>query len=120
MALAVLYLAGVLLLLDPIAARDAPSGPLVPLPVAFVIAIAVYVALFVWLERKMRNSFSAAMAIALSQSALVNFDYVLSGKRGLATAAASSVILFVSWSIVAMIYSRLRVTAADTAETPTP
>jgi hypothetical protein len=49
--LAALYLVGVLLLLDPVAAGDAASGQLLPLPLAFVVAIMVYTALFVWLER---------------------------------------------------------------------
>ena len=78
------------------------------MPIAFLIAIAVYVALFVWLERRMASPFSAAMAIALSQFALVNVDYVLSGKRGFGTAAASTLILFVSWSAVAAVYAWLR------------
>ena len=116
LALAVLYLAGVVLLLDPIAAVDAPTGPLIPLPIAFVIAIAVYVALFVWVEQRMPSPFAAAMTIAFSQFALVNVDYVLSGKRGLATAAASTVILFVSWSAVAVVYARLRTKTDANAE----
>jgi hypothetical protein len=119
LSLAVLYLAGVVLLLDPIAVGDAPTGPLIPLPMAFVIAIAVYVALFVWVEQRMRSPFSAAMTIAFSQFALVNVDYVLSGKRGFATAAASTVILFVSWSVVAVVYARLRTKPETTAENHT-
>lgn len=119
LTLAVLYLAGVVLLLDPVAAGDAPAGPLIPLPIAFLLAIAVYVGLFVWVEQRMRSPFSAAMTIALSQFALVNVDYVLSGKRGLATAAASTVILFVSWSAVAVVYARLRSRTEATAESET-
>lgn len=119
LTLAILYLAGVLLLLDPVAAGDAPTRPLIPLPIAFVIAIAVYVALFVWVERRMRSPLHAAMAIALSQFALVNVDYVLSGKRGIATAVASTVILFVSWSAVAVVYAWLRSKPESTAEDPT-
>jgi hypothetical protein len=78
------------------------------MPIAFLIAIAVYVALFVWVEKRMPSPFSGAMTIALSQFALVNVDHVLSGKRGLATAAASTIILFVSWSAVAAVYAWLR------------
>jgi hypothetical protein len=59
------------------------------------------------------------MTIAFSQFALVNVDYVLSGKRGLATAAASTVILFVSWTAVAVVYARLRPTTEATAENHT-
>jgi uncharacterized membrane protein YesL len=106
--LAALYLAGVLLLLDPVAAGDAASGHLLPLPLAFVVAVMVYIALFVWLEWMIGEPFKAAMAIVLSQMALVNVDFVLSGKRGVATAAASTLILFVSWSAVAWVYGRLK------------
>jgi hypothetical protein len=108
LTLAVLYLAGVVLLLDPIASGDAPTGALIPMPIAFPVAIAVYVALFVWIEKRMPGPFSAAMTIALSQFALVNVDHVLSGKRGLATAVASTIVLFVSWSAVAAVYAWLR------------
>jgi hypothetical protein len=106
--LAALYLVGVLLLLDPVATGDAASGRLLPLPLAFVVAIMVYTALFVWLERVIGEPFKAAMAIVMSQMALVNVDFVLSGKRGVATAAASTLILFVSWSAVAWVYGRLK------------
>jgi len=106
--LAASYLVGVLLLLDPVAARDVASEPLLPLPLSFLIAIAVYIGLFVWLEGVVGDPFKAGMAIVLSQLALVNVDFVLSGKRGVATAAASTVILCVSWAAVAWIYGRLK------------
>ena len=119
LTLAVLYLAGVVLLLDPIASGDAPTGALIPMPIAFLIAIAVYVGLFVWVEKRMPGPFSAAMTIAFSQFALVNVDYVLSGKRGLATAAASTIVLFVSWSAVAAVYAWLRSKSETAAENNT-
>jgi hypothetical protein len=106
--LAAFFLVGVLLLLDPVRAGDAPSGPLLPLPLGFVVAITVYIALFVWIERTIGEPFKAAMVIVLSQMALVNVDFVLSGRRGVATAAASTLILFVSWSAVAWVYRRLK------------
>lgn len=105
--LAAFFLVGVLLLLDPVRAGDAPSGPLLPLPLGFVVAITVYIALFVWIERTIGEPFKAAMVIVLSQMALVNVDFVLSGRRRVATAAASTLILFVSWSAVAWVYRRL-------------
>lgn len=106
--LAAFYLAGVLLLLDPVRGGDAPSAQLLPLPLAFVVAIAVYIALFVWIERMIGAPFKAAMVIVLSQMALVNVDFVLSGKRDVATAATSTLILFVSWSAVAWVYGRFK------------
>lgn len=105
--LAACYLAGVLLLLNPVSGENA-SAQLLPLPVAFVVAITVYVSLFVWIERMIGAPFRAAMAIVLSQMALVNVDFVLSGKRDVATAAASTIILFVSWSAVAWVYGRCK------------
>lgn len=105
--LAACYLAGVLLLLDPVRGGDA-STQLLPLPLAFVVAIAVYIALFVWIERMIGAPFKAAMVIVLSQMALVNVDFVLSGKRDVATAATSTLILFVSWTAVAWVYGRFK------------
>jgi len=108
LVLATLYLLGVLFLLDPIAARDAPAGPLVPEPVGFVIAIVIYIALFVWVEKQIGGPFKAAMVIALSQLTLVDVDFVLSGKRGIETGAASAVLLLVSWAATAWVYGRLK------------
>jgi hypothetical protein len=106
--LAAFYLGGVLLLLDPVRGGDAPSVQLLPVPLAFVVAIAVYTTLFVWIERMIGAPFKAAMIIVLSQIALVNVDFVLSGKRDVATAAASTLILFISWSAVAWVYGRFK------------
>ena len=108
LTLATLYLLGVVLILDPVAAGDAPSGPLVPQPVGFVIAIAIYIALVVWLEDAMGSPFKAAMAVALSQLTLVNIDFVLSGKRGITTAVVSAALLLVSWSATAWVFGRLK------------
>jgi hypothetical protein len=55
--LAAFYLVGVLLLLDPVASQDVVSESLLPLCLAFFIAIAVHIALFVWLERAVGDSF---------------------------------------------------------------
>ena len=66
LTLAVLYLVGVLSFYGPIAAQDVPGDPLVPRLVGFLVAIAVYMALFVWIEQEMGNPFKAAMAVALS------------------------------------------------------
>ena len=105
--LAVGYFLGVVFLLDPAAAGEVLTGPLVPMPVGFAVSTAAHVVLFVWLERALRSPVKAAAAIVLSQWILVNLDFVLSGKRGLTTAAASTVILVVSWSAVAWVYGRL-------------
>ena len=63
---------------------------------------------FVWIEDAMGSPFKAAIAVALSQLALVNVDFVLSGKRGISTAAVSSALLLISWAATAWVYRRLK------------
>ena len=107
LTLSVLYLAGVLLFYGPIAAEDAPGPPPVPRLVAFLVSITLYIVLFVWLSREIGNSLKAAMAVAFSQLLLVDVDYLLSGDRGVATAAASAVLLLVSWGVTGWVYGKL-------------
>lgn len=108
LTLACFYLVGVLAFYAPIAARDSPGEPLVPRVVGFLISSVLYILLFAWIVRAIRDPMKAALAIALSQLLLVDVDYLLSGERGLATAAASAVLLLVSWSATGWVYGRLR------------
>ena len=105
--LSVLFLVGVLFVLDPIALADAPGEPLVHPLLGFLLSTALYVALFVWVDAHMRHPIKAALAVALSQLILVDMDFVLSGKRGMGLAAASAILLLVSWSLVGWVYQRL-------------
>ena len=107
-ALASTYFVGVIFFFAPVAEADNPSGPLIPMGLAFIISIALYIALFVWVTEQMGHALKAGLTIALAQFLLVNVDNVLTGKRGLATAAASTVLLFVSWTVVGLVYERLR------------
>ena len=106
--LAVCYLFGVMFFYAPIAEADPAPGPLVPQPVAFLVSIILYIGLFVWLAEQLGHGLKAALTIALAQFLLVNVDSLLEGKRGLATAAASTVLLLVSWTAVGIVYDRLR------------
>ena len=103
---AVVLLAGVLLFFDPIASTDTlPERAPVPGPLAFLIYVVLATALFDWAARQMHSPYKAAFLIAASQFILVNVDYVLTGKRGVLTAAASTVLIAVSWASVAAAYS---------------
>ncbi len=102
---AVVNLVGVLALLNPIAAVDSAAGPLVHPAVGLLVYVALCVCLFDWVARQMGNPYRAALAIAGAQFVLVNVDFVLSGKRGLATAGASTVLLALTWVSVAWVYS---------------
>ena len=92
----------------PVADVDVAPGPLVPPAAGFVISIALYIALFVWVAEQMRSGLKAALTIALTQFLLVNVDVLLSGTRGLETAGASAVLLFASWAATGPAYEWLR------------
>ncbi len=105
--LGTLYLIGVLFLLRPVSESDATAGPLVPQLVGFLVSITLYIGLFVWIDRQMGDSIKAGLTVALCQLLLVDVDFVLSGDRGIKTAAASAVILLVSWILTGWVYGKL-------------
>jgi hypothetical protein len=104
-AAAAVNLGGVLLFFDPIARADSPGAPVVPPAVAFFIYVVLAVALFDWVARQMRNAYKAAFVIAASQFILVNVDFVLTGKRGVMTGVASTVLIAATWICVAVAYA---------------
>jgi biotin transporter BioY len=107
LTLALIYLVGVIFFFQPIAEGDSARGPLVPPLIGFLVSTVLYIALFAWIAREMRSGLRAALAVALSQLLLVDVDYVLTGDRGVATAAASSVLLLVAWSMTGWVYDRM-------------
>lgn len=124
LTLSCFYLVGVLAFYAPIAAADSAGPPLVPRVVGFLISSVLYILLFGWLVRATRHPMKAALAIALSQLLLVDVDYLLSGERGLATAAASAVLLLLSWGATGWVYGRLdarfaRLSSSSTRSTTT-
>lgn len=100
----IVSLFGVMLFFDPIARADKPEGPIVPPAIGFFIYVALSIALFDWAARQMQSAFKAAFLIAASQFILVNVDFVLAGKRGLMTGAASTLLIAITWASIAFAY----------------
>ncbi len=100
----VVSLAGVIFFFEPIARADKPEGPIVPPAIGFFVYVALSIALFDWAARQMQNAYKAAFLIAASQFILVNVDFVLAGKRGLMTAAASTLLIAITWASIAAAY----------------
>ncbi len=100
----VVSLVGVMFVFEPIARADKPVGPIVPPAVGFFIYIALSISLFDWAARRMQNAYTAAFLIAASQFILVNVDFVLAGKRGLLTGAASTILIVSTWTAIAVAY----------------
>ncbi len=101
----VVMLTGVILFFNPIAEADMTNGPLVPPLINFLIYVVLIVSLFDWTARQIQRSYKAGFAIGTGQFLLVNVDYVLSGKRGLMTAGASSVLMLATWITVIIVYN---------------
>mgnify|MGYP003670811889 CR=1 FL=1 len=105
LANAIITLVGVMLFFDPISKKDTISGPLAPPLVGFIIYVALSIWLFDWAARQLGNAYKAGFLIGASQFILVNVDFVFRGERGIMTAAASTVLLVVTWLGVAFVYS---------------
>jgi len=104
-AASVVNLGGVLLFFDPIAKSDSADGPIVAPAIGFFVYVILSVALFDWTARQVRSAYKAAFIVGASQFILVNVDYVLAGKRGIMTGAASTVLMIATWICVALAYS---------------
>ncbi len=102
----VVNLLGVYFIFQPVSERGGPSLLSIPPIVGFLAYIVLCVALFHWAAQQLRNAWKAAFMIAASQFILVNVDYVLTGKRGLMTAAASTLVLAATWYCTAFVYNR--------------
>ena len=100
-----LMLVLVLAVFRPAAEVMPPSEPPVTPIVAFAIYVVLAVLLFEWTARRMRNPWAAAFALGAGQFILVNVDMVLRGDRAFITAAASSLVLAVTWASLAVVYT---------------
>ncbi len=105
LAAGIVNFVGVLFLLNPVAEKDSAGTPLVSPAIGFIVYVALSVALFDWAARQMNSAYKAAFIVAASQFVLVNVDFVLSGKRGLLTAAASTLLIVITWASVAYVYT---------------
>ena len=101
--LSVVTLLGVVFFFRPIEQADQAGSALISAPLNLVAYTALSVLLYDWAVRRTQGFFAAAFVIGASQYILV-LDLTLRGARGLATAGASAVLIFLSWASVAFVY----------------
>ena len=89
---------------------DAPAHPLV----GFVIYVTLMIALFAWVTQRIGGPWRAALALGGSQFLLVNVDMVLRGDRAIETALASSVMMLVTWSALAVVWQFVAIPSSKT------
>ena len=83
------------------------SAPVHPL-IGFTVYVTLMVALFAWLADRIASPWRAAFALGGAQFLLVNVDMVLRGDRAIETAAASSVMMIVTWASLAAAWQLAR------------
>jgi hypothetical protein len=108
---------GVFYFFEPIATSDSVSAPPVPAAVGFLVYIALSVLLLDWASRQVGRPVQAALIIAASQIILVSVDFVLRGERGIATGAASAVLILVTWIAMGAVYGAV-LSRAQSRERP--
>lgn len=67
----------------------------------------VMVLFFDWAVQRSGRTMHTALVIAISQILLVDFRYVLIGRREMAPALTSAVILMVAWFVIGKVYGKL-------------
>ena len=83
------------------------SEPMLPIVASTAVFWIVMSLFFDWAVQKTGKTMLTAMVIALSQLLLVDFNYVLLGRRELEPALYSVGILLVLWAAVAVVYDKL-------------
>ena len=83
------------------------SEPMLPIVASTAVFWIVMSLFFDWAVQNTGKTMLTAMVIALSQLLLVDFNYVLIGRRELAPALVSVGILLVLWAAVAFVYDKL-------------
>ena len=101
----VVMLVLVLAVFRPVAGAVPPSEPPVQPLIAFAIYVVLAVLLYEWTVRRMSNPWRAAFALGAGQFILVNVDMVLRGDRAFITAAASTLVLVITWASLALVYT---------------
>ena len=99
-----LMLVLVLAVFRPVAGVVPPSEPPVHPLFAFAVYVVLAVLLFEWTVRRMVSPWRAAFVLGAAQFILVNVDMVLRGDRAFTTAAASTLVLAVTWAGLALFY----------------
>ena len=87
------------------------SEPMLPIVASTAVFWIVMSLFFDWAVQKTGKTMLTAMVIALSQLLLVDFNYVLLGRRELQPALYSVGILLVLWAAVALVYDKLSETS---------
>ena len=100
-AFGVTNLALVLVLFGPVSDLPPPAEPPVHPIIGFGIYITLMVGLFAWLAQKLGSPWQSAAALGGAQFLLVNVDMVLRGDRALETAAASTLMMLLTWTSLA-------------------
>ncbi len=85
--------------------------PMLPILASLAVFWIVMSLFFDWAVQKTGKTMLTAMVIALSQILLVDFNYVLLGRRELQPALYSVGILLVLWAAVAVVYDKLSETS---------
>ena len=101
----IVTLLGVFLFFKKIEESDTSSVVVSPL-IGLIIYSSICTAIFQWAMLEMKNVYKAAMVVALPQLALI-IDLMIRGERGVYTAVAGGALLFITWTSVAFIYSKL-------------
>ncbi|WP_290637905.1 hypothetical protein [Aquisalimonas sp.] len=101
---AIVTFGGVVFFFEPIASADPPSAPPLPAALGFLVYIILSVLLLDWVSREIGRPVKAALIISASQIILVSVDFVLRGERGIATGAASAVLILVTWTTMGAVY----------------
>ena len=85
--------------------------PMLPIVASLAVFWIVMSLFFDWAVQKTGKTMLTAMVIALSQILLVDFNYVLLGRRELQPALYSVGIILVLWAAVAVVYDKLSETS---------
>jgi len=85
--------------------------PMLPILASLAVFWIVMSLFFDWAVQKTGKTMLTAMVIALSQILLVDFNYVMLGRRELQPALYSVGIILVLWAAIAVVYDKLSETS---------
>ena len=85
--------------------------PMLPIVASLAVFWIVMSLFFDWAVQKTGKTMLTAMVIALSQILLVDFNYVMLGRRELQPALYSVGIILVLWVAIAVVYDKLSETS---------
>ena len=107
---AVIAYLGTQFIFDP-AMPEPAFEPMLPIIASLAVFWIVMSLFFDWAVQKTGKTMLTAMVIALSQILLVDFNYVLLGRRELQPALYSVGIILVLWAAIAVVYDKLSETS---------